>query len=150
MDKIIDAFKFMYIDLPMRVYNTLKSVVGYVADKVVSVFSGMVTAVIGAIKAGINQGINLVNKIIPVDGWKLPLLGDGGVVKQAGAGIVGEKGAEMVNLPSGASVSPNKSLEDFKIMTIESRKQTILLATIADNTGKMAGALNNLSISSGA
>jgi len=114
MDKIIDAFKFMYIDLPMRVYNTLKSVVGYVADKVVSVFSGMVTAVIGAIKAGINQGINLVNKVIPVDSWKLPLLGDGGVVKQAGAGIVGEKGAEMVNLPSGASVSPNKSLEILK------------------------------------
>jgi len=35
-------------------------------------------------------------------------------------------------------------------MTIESRKQTILLATIADNTGKMANNLANLSISSGA
>lgn len=41
---------------------------------------------------------------IPVP--QIPMLAQGGIIRKAGSVIVGEKGAEMLSLPKGASVAP--------------------------------------------
>ncbi|MDP4117582.1 MAG: hypothetical protein Q8873_00115 [Bacillota bacterium] len=74
-----------------------------------------VNGLIGKFIGGINGMIDGVNSIsgnigipaiphIPVP--QIPMLAQGGIIRKAGSVIVGEKGAEMLNLPKGASVSP--------------------------------------------
>ena len=60
-------------------------------------------------KTGI-QGVNFST---------IPLLAEGGDITKAGAAIVGENGPELLNLPTGASVTPlgNSSVIDYERMT---------------------------------
>ena len=51
-------------------------------------------------------GLNLLEAVTPID---IPLLADGGNVTRGGLAVVGERGAEVVSLPAGASVAPNVS-----------------------------------------
>ena len=51
-------------------------------------------------------GLNLLEAVTPID---IPLLADGGNVTRGGLAVVGERGAEVVSLPAGASVTPNVS-----------------------------------------
>lgn len=88
------------------------------------VFSGIVSGLGNIFKAPINfiiGGINTflrgLNKIkipdwVPVVGGKgfhiseIPMLAKGGNIEKSGAAIVGEAGAELVELPAGARVTP--------------------------------------------
>lgn len=85
-----------------------------------NVFNGLVSA----IKAPLNSCIGLINSFltgigsikapdwVPVIGGKefkmpqLPMLAKGGDITSGGAAIVGEAGAELINLPAGARVTP--------------------------------------------
>ncbi len=51
-------------------------------------------------------GLNLLEAVTPID---IPLLAHGGNITRGGAAIVGERGPEVVNLPTGATVNPNVS-----------------------------------------
>lgn len=91
------------------------------------VFDGMVTLV----KVPINAIIGMVNKFIgglnnlSVPDWvpgiggkginipEIPLLAKGGTILKAGKAIVGEAGAELVDLPAGATVRPLSGISAF-------------------------------------
>ncbi len=51
-------------------------------------------------------GLSLLQAVTPID---IPLLADGGNITRGGMAVVGERGAEVVSLPAGASVTPNVS-----------------------------------------
>lgn len=96
----------------------IKSVFTGIRDAVTGLFKGTVNVVIG----GINTMIRGLNKFkikvpdwIPVIGgssWggfgipQIPMLANGGTITKSGSAIVGEKGAELLNLPRGAQVKP--------------------------------------------
>lgn len=93
-------------------------------EGVKSIFSGIVSGIgnifktpINAIINGINSFLSGLNKI-KIPDWvpgvggkgfniaKIPLLAQGGNIVSSGAAIVGEAGAELIELPKGARVSP--------------------------------------------
>lgn len=97
------------------VFNTLSGIMQGAFDGVSSGIKGVVNGVIQTINGaigGINSAIDMVNKLptpdIPHLGT-IPMLATGGTLKRGGAAIVGEKGPELVTLPSGATVHPNGS-----------------------------------------
>lgn len=87
---------------------------------------GFINGLISGVTNGLNAVIGVLNKLsIEVPSWvpliggetlgfnidtltapEIPLLAEGGVTTRSGSAIVGEAGAELVNLPSGASVTP--------------------------------------------
>lgn len=93
-------------------------------DGVKGVFSGIVSGLgnifkepINFIIGGINTFLRGLNKIkipdwVPAVGGKgfhiseIPMLAKGGNIEKSGAAIVGEAGAELVELPAGARVTP--------------------------------------------
>jgi len=93
-------------------------------DGIKSIFTGIISGIanifktpINAIITGINSFINGINKI-KVPDWvpgvggmgfhinTIPLLASGGNIISSGAAIVGEAGAELIELPAGARVTP--------------------------------------------
>lgn len=93
-------------------------------SKITSAVSGLWSGMAGSIKRGINTYIisninklidglntakNAINALPGVnigDMSKVPMLAKGGEITASGYSIVGEKGAELINLPRGASVLP--------------------------------------------
>lgn len=92
-----------------------------------SVFEGLVNMA----KAPLNAIIGLINKAfasigsinvpdwVPVIGGKnfslpqIPLLANGGTINASGTAIVGEAGAELIEMPRGARVTPLDSNDNF-------------------------------------
>lgn len=91
-------------------------------------FSGMFNGIIGAFKSAINAVIGGWNRLsfslpsvdthIPgvgrIGGWSIstpniPYLAKGGHITRGGRAVVGENGAEVVDLPTGATVHPHGS-----------------------------------------
>lgn len=93
-------------------------------EGVKSIFSGIVSGIgnifktpINSIISGINSFLNGLNKIkipdwVPGVGGRgfhiptIPMLASGGEILSSGAAIVGEAGAELIELPKGAKVKP--------------------------------------------
>lgn len=105
-------------------------------DKFKSFIKGFWEGLKGFVKDGINffiKGINTLlnglNKIKPpawlsekmgiqaVNFSTIPMLADGGVVTRAGSAVVGEEGPELLNLPTGASVTPLSGGIDYERLT---------------------------------
>ncbi len=97
-----------------------------IQDIVKNIFEGMVNIVkapINFIINGINAFIRGINKVkipdwVPAVGGKginipeiIPLLENGGTIYKKGSAIVGEAGAELLELPTGAKVTPLTSSE---------------------------------------
>lgn len=101
----------------------MKNVVKTPINAIIGFINGMISGIAG----GINGVISALNKLkIDVPEWvtkefgikdfgfnistvsapQIPLLAKGGTALEAGAAIVGEAGAELINLPKGASVTP--------------------------------------------
>lgn len=96
---------------------------------IVSIFTNIWEGIKTSSKETINGMITLLNKAfssignisipdwVPIVGGKtfslpqIPMLAEGGVVSKSGSAIVGEAGAELVNLPVGASVTPLNGTE---------------------------------------
>ena len=101
----------------ISVFNTVKDTVLNIWGGIVSGIKGFVNMIIGAIN-GMVRGINGiafdVPSWVPVIGGKqwgfaipeIPMLASGGIIQKSGSVMVGEKGAEILNLPRGASVTP--------------------------------------------
>lgn len=102
-----------------RAWEGIKSVFVNIADGIGNAFKAPINYMIGII----NSFIRGLNKIkvpdwVPGIGGKginigeIPLLANGGNITMSGAAIVGEAGAELVELPKGARVSPLKDSGD--------------------------------------
>lgn len=99
-------------------------------ERIIEIFDGIKEGVkkpINAVIGMINKMIDALNALsfdvpdwVPVLGGKtfgfnlknIPMLANGGNVVGGGSAIVGEAGAELVNLPSGATVTPLTRGED--------------------------------------
>lgn len=84
---------------------------GEIMDFVSGVVSRFLVLLEKAVRLAANlnpiiAGLNLLEAVTPID---IPLLADGGSVTRGGLAVVGERGAEVVSLPAGATVTPNVS-----------------------------------------
>ncbi len=124
----IKGFVKNAVDTITTYFNTFKSnVVGIfdtIKSKVSSVWNGIYSGIKGTINkiiSAMNGMISGLNKLkfsipswVPIIGgksWgfnigKIPALAEGGIIQRAGSVLVGEEGPELLNLPSGASVTP--------------------------------------------
>lgn len=110
------------------IVNNWDTIIGFfrgLPDRIGSAASGMWNGIIGAFKNAINTVIRLWNDFhltlgggsilgvnipsITLDTPNLPYLASGGYIQQGGLAIVGERGPEVVSLPTGATVHPNGS-----------------------------------------
>lgn len=84
---------------------------GAIMDFINGIISNFVDLLEKAIRLAANlnpiiAGLNLLEAVTPID---IPLLAHGGDITRGGLAVVGERGAEVVSLPAGASVTPNVS-----------------------------------------
>lgn len=112
---IVDGFE--------RIWETIKDI----AKKPINVVIGFINGMLSGVEAGINGLVNSLNKLqLTVPEWvtnltgittfgfnlsrvsvsQIPLLAKGGEATEEGSAIVGEDGAELINLPKGATVTP--------------------------------------------
>jgi len=77
---------------------------GSIVEKITTFFT---RDVMGFFKRIVNTIIKGINAISPFA--DIPLLATGGLIDKGGLAIVGERGPELVNLPTGAKVNPNGS-----------------------------------------
>lgn len=110
------------------IVNNWDTIIGFfrgLPDRIGSAASGMWNGIIGAFKNAINTVIRLWNDFhltlgggsilgvnipsITLDTPNLPYLASGGYIQQGGLAVVGERGPEVVSLPTGATVHPNGS-----------------------------------------
>ena len=100
---------------------------------IVKLFGGIWDGIVDLAKAPINGVINLFNSLfdkigsIEIPDWvpdwlgggttismpHIPLLAKGGTISASGSAIVGEAGAEMIELPQGAKVTPLNSADNL-------------------------------------
>lgn len=123
----LNGLKFIFENTIGRIINIVKGLFNglktFIFDWINSGFLNAISNLFNSIKdrigSGINEMINVLNKIIdkynsiamvpdiphvpPVNfgGMK-----DGGIVGNGGLAVIGEAGPELVNIPSGASVTP--------------------------------------------
>lgn len=133
-NEIIDFIKNVFTGNWSAAFENLKTIVGKVFEGMISAVKTPVNAIIGVINglisgvtSGINSLINTLNNLqIDVPDWvteltgittfgfdlktitapQIPYLAKGGTAIEGGHAIVGEAGAELINLPKGASVTP--------------------------------------------
>ena len=119
---------------------------GY-ANMLISAINGVINGVIQMVNIIIDSALRIANLIPGVDfdtsvvkipELNIPLLAKGGVIEQEGSAIVGENGAELLNLPKGAKVSPLQQNEfDYDKLTnslVNALKETLQI-TIPVNIG---------------
>lgn len=131
---IIDFIKNVFTGNWSAAFENLKSIISNVFQGMINAVKTPVNAIIGfingmisGITGGINATIGALNKLkIDVPDWvteltgvsnfgfnlstvsapQIPLLAEGGTAIEEGSAIVGEAGAELINLPRGARVTP--------------------------------------------
>jgi len=123
-NQLVYIFQVMAAPL-IYVFQQIMNVASQAGDKIRSVFGGIRESIVNALssaasgaKSAMNSVIRVLNGLkfsipswIPVMGGKsfsmsIPYLAKGGDIQQGGRVIVGEKGAEMLDLPKGARVTP--------------------------------------------
>lgn len=131
---IIDFIKNVFTGNWRAAFENVKNILSNIFQGMINVVKTPVNAIIGVINglingavAGINGVIGALNKLqIDVPGWvteltgieefgfniskvsasQIPYLAKGGTAIEEGSAIVGEAGAELINLPQGAKVTP--------------------------------------------
>ncbi len=122
------------VDLAIRIFNRLKDSVKTVFEQIkefvrrpINAVIGFINGLIRGITGGINGVIRALNRFqIKVPNWitkltgintfgfnlaevsapQIPLLARGADIQEEGAAVVGEAGAELLQLPKGARVTP--------------------------------------------
>ena len=91
-------------DIAKGILNTIISFV----QATINSWIDMINAIINGAKkiANIIPGVDLDVSGATIPQINIPMLANGGVIDETGSAIVGEKGAELLTLPKGASVSP--------------------------------------------
>ena len=138
-----------------NVFNAMKAAVKTPVNGIITIINGLVSGV----TSGINAVINALNGLkIDVPGWvtdltgvssfgfsistlsapKIPLLAEGGNAIEGGSAIVGEAGAELIDLPQGARVTPLTNNNDpigYKEVAKKLDTMIDLLAAILQKEG---------------
>lgn len=133
-----DKFKVAILSVGTAIKDGLVSAFQFMADRIKSIFTGLASVITGVwsgivnnIKSAINfiiKGINTfvggINKV-KVPDWvpkvggkginipKIPMLAKGTDYFKGGMAIVGEAGAELVEMPTGAKVHNNKKTQSM-------------------------------------
>lgn len=131
---IIDFIKNVFTGNWRGAFENVKNILSNIFQSMVNVVKTPINAIIGVINgmisgiaSGVNGVIGALNKLkIDVPDWvteltgvsdfgfnlstvsapQIPYLADGGTAIEEGSAIVGEAGAELINLPQGARVTP--------------------------------------------
>ena len=138
--------------------NIFKAMINIVKTPINAII-GVINGLISGIVSGVNAVINTLNKFkIDGPGWvttltgiktfgfnipnvkapQIPLLAEGGTTVEEGSAIVGEAGAELIDLPQGARVTPLTNNGDpigYKDMTRKLDVMIDLLAAILKKEG---------------
>lgn len=117
------------------IFNQIKEFVRKPINAVIGFINGLIRGIVG----GVNGVIRALNRFqIKVPAWitkltgiqqfgfnlaevtapQIPLLATGGDITEEGAAVVGERGAELLQLPKGARVSPLGDGIDDKMDTV--------------------------------
>ena len=168
-EEVVEFFKNVFAGKWEEAFENLKSIVGSIFEGMVNVVKTPINAIIGIINgmiSGVTSGVNSVigvlnNLNIDVPGWvedltgmssfgfnipkvsasQIPLLEEGGTAIEEGSAIVGEAGAELINLPRGARVTPLTDNGDpigYKAVASKLDIMISLLAAILDKEGSFS------------
>ena len=163
---IIDFIKNVFTGNWRGAFETLKNILSAIFQGMINVVKtplnviiGIINGLLSGITSGVNGVINALNKLkIDVPDWvtdltgiktfgfnlstvsapQIPLLAEGGNAIEAGSAIVGEAGAELIDLPQGARVTPLTQNGDpigYKDMSKKLDTMISLLAAILEKEG---------------
>ena len=163
---IIDFIKNVFTGNWRGAFENIKNIVSAIFQGMINVVKaplnviiGIINGLLSGITSGVNGVINALNKLkIDVPDWvtdltgiktfgfnlstvsapQIPLLAEGGNAIEAGSAIVGEAGAELIDLPQGARVTPLTQNGDpigYKDMSKKLDTMISLLAAILDKEG---------------
>ena len=104
--------------------NIINLIIHGLTDGLVNAFIETVNVIIRTAAKLVDAipGVNIDVDKVEIPKVNIPLLAKGGIVTEEGSAIVGESGAELLNLPKGASVTPlpkTNSVDDMKEAFIE-------------------------------
>ena len=111
---ISSAAVSVFTGIGNAVKNVWNGIVGTIKGAINSIISAINSMIRGAV-SGVNGLINGINSVTGAVGIpaiptftapQIPMLANGGLIRTAGTVIVGEKGPEMLSLPSGVKVTP--------------------------------------------
>lgn len=111
-DAVMDKVHMMQ-DVFRLVFNAIAGFISSAFSGAVSIVKGAINGIIGVINSaigGVNSIINKVNEVPGVDFPHIPTipkLATGGLITKGGRVLLGEVGAEVVDLPAGAAVYPH-------------------------------------------
>ena len=163
---IIDFIKNVFTGNWSAAFENLSAILGSIFEGMINVVKTPINAIIGVINglvsgvtSGINSVIGVLNGLqIDVPDWvteltgvktfgfnlstvtapQIPYLKDGGTAIEEGSAIVGEAGAELIDLPRGARVTPLTNNGDplgYKDMASKLDTMIALLAAILEKEG---------------
>lgn len=130
-------------------------------NAIVKTFGDIFTGIVELVKVPLNKIIELLNgaidgfNAIQIPDWvpgvggmglnipKIPKLANGGIIDEPGVVMVGERGPELLNLPSGASVSPLNNIDYDKMTTAFIRALREVAPELATNI-RVEGNRDNL------
>lgn len=120
IEGIFDVFTGLLSGNWEKCWEGMKDIVGGIWDGIIGIIKGAINSVIGVIN-GFISGLNKV-KIpdwVPGVGGKginipkIPYLAKGTSYFSGGLAVVGEQGPELVSMPRGARVTPNRETESM-------------------------------------
>ena len=94
-----------------NVWNGIVGAIKGAINSIISAINSMIRGAVGGVN-GLIKGINSVTGAVGIPAIptftapQIPMLANGGLIRTSGTVIVGEKGPEMLSLPSGAKVTP--------------------------------------------
>lgn len=163
---IIDFIKNVFTGNWRGAFENIKTILSNIFQGMINVVKAPLNVIIGVINgllsgiaSGVNGVIGALNKLkIDVPDWvteltgvksfgfnlstvsatQIPMLAEGGNAIEAGSAIVGESGAELIDLPQGARVTPLTQNGDpigYKDMAKKLDTMIALLAAILDKEG---------------
>lgn len=148
---IIDFLTGVFTGDWEKAWNGIKSIFEGIINGIGAIFKGAINGIISAIN-GFTSSLGSLKIPDWVPDWlgggkelsfpQIPLLAKGGDITSSGAVIVGEEGAEMLQLPAGARVTPLKGgLEEKmdKILTLMEKYMPQVGADVVLDTGVLVG-----------
>lgn len=159
-EKFIEPWKKNFENMKNTLANIFESLVGII-KKPVNAIIKVINGLISGVTNGINKVIAVLNNLkIDVPQWitdltgikafgfniptltapQIPLLAKGGTAIEEGSAIVGEAGAELIELPRGARVTPLTNNGDpIGLKGVEGKLDTMisLLSAILEKEGVM-------------
>ena len=163
---IIDFIKNVFTGNWKAAFENVKNILSNIFQSMINLVKtpinaiiGVINGLIGGVVSGINSVIGVLNKFkVDVPGWvttltgiktfgfniatisapSIPMLAEGGEAVEEGSVIVGEAGAELIELPQGAKVKPLTDNGDpigFKEVSSKLDTMIALLGAILDKEG---------------